>query len=42
MDKKNNAKHSSKQVKRKSGVPNLNAEFANADSSKETSQKSKR
>ncbi|WP_185929609.1 hypothetical protein [Paenibacillus popilliae] len=27
MNKKNNAKHSSKQVKKKLGVPNLDAEF---------------
>lgn len=41
MDKKKNAKHSSKQVKRKSGVPNLNGEIADADTPKGTSQKSK-
>ncbi|MNO82421.1 hypothetical protein D3C76_736940 [compost metagenome] len=28
MSKKNNAKHSSKQVGKKLGVPNLDAEFA--------------
>lgn len=27
MNKKNNAKHSSKQVKKKLGIPNLDAEF---------------
>lgn len=41
MNKKNNAKHSSKQVKKKLGVPNLNAEFADADTLKGTSQKTK-
>ncbi|GGH20637.1 hypothetical protein [Paenibacillus segetis] len=49
MNKQNNAKHSSKQVKKKNGVPNLNAEFAaetgaavvgaDAIASKGTSQK---
>lgn len=43
MNKKNNAKHSSKQVRKKFGVPNLDAEFAGADAKapKEASQKPK-
>ncbi|WP_275259468.1 hypothetical protein [Paenibacillus pinistramenti] len=41
MNKEKNAKHSSKQVKKKLGVPNLNVEFADADPPKGTSQKSK-
>ncbi|MEF2968992.1 hypothetical protein V3851_24710 [Paenibacillus sp. M1] len=43
MNKENNAKHSSKQVRKKLGVPNLNAEFAGEDpkAPKGTSQKTK-
>ncbi|MNC56467.1 hypothetical protein D3C75_1060660 [compost metagenome] len=51
MNKKNNAKHSSKQVRKKSGVPNLDTEFAaetgaavagaDAKAPKGTSQKAK-
>ncbi|WP_157259352.1 MULTISPECIES: hypothetical protein [unclassified Paenibacillus] len=44
MNKKDNAKHSSKQVKKKLGVPNLDTEFAadeDAKASKGASRKSK-
>ncbi|MNN61985.1 hypothetical protein D3C81_1772510 [compost metagenome] len=51
MNKKNDAKHSSKQVRKKLGIPNLNAEFAegtgaaevgvDAKASKGASQKAK-
>ncbi|MNI95816.1 hypothetical protein D3C73_1541500 [compost metagenome] len=51
MKNNNNAKHSSKQVKKKNGVPNLDAEFAaetgaavagaDAKASKGASQKTK-
>ncbi|MCM3038150.1 hypothetical protein M3201_00335 [Paenibacillus motobuensis] len=51
MNNQNNAKHRSKQVKKKLGVPNLNTEFAeetgaavagaDAKASKGASQKSK-
>ncbi|MEK4509369.1 MULTISPECIES: hypothetical protein [Paenibacillus] len=44
MNEKNNAKHSSKQVKKKLGVPSLDAEFAgeNSDAYKGASQKTKK
>lgn len=51
MNNENNAKHSSKQVRKKNGVPNLDAEFAaetdaavagaDAKASKGASQKAK-